>query len=177
MKKRNKMLILILIIIILCATTVFCINIFNKGNKTDTQKKISDEKIEYYRNIHEKMYKYYKIVYKNMNVPIENKNSTIRINLGTLKNEGFPIDEFISFDGKYKCDIALSYALRKVVNSKYSIEVYYKCGPDANYDYTKNVKEEITSKNTTTKKSSISKEEFEANKPINKPKTTEAINE
>ena len=33
----------------------------------------------------------------------ENKNSIIRINLGTLKTEGFPMDEFVSYDGKEEC--------------------------------------------------------------------------
>ena len=178
MKKRNKIIITITLVLILAGITLLCINLFNKEEKNDKNKnETPKEKVEYYRNIHKKMYDYYKIKYKNINVPKDKKDSIIRINLGTLKRDGFPMEEFVSYDGKYECDLALSYALRKVVNNEYVIEVYYKCGGDANYDYTKNKKETTKGNSTTTKKNSVSKEEFEANKPNSKPKTTEAINE
>jgi len=173
MKKRNKILITIIILLILVGVTLLSINLFSREEKNDTNKnETPKEKVEYYRKVHKRMYDYYKIKYKNINVPEDKKDSIIRINLGTLKRDGFPMDEFVSYDGKQECDLSMSYAERKVVDNKYQIEVFYKCGTDANYDYTKNVEKEKTSNSTTTKKNSVSKEEFEANKPTKNNSTT-----
>lgn len=179
MKKTHKILLIILVILIIGGIVFLSISINNKekgegNNKADTP----IEKVEYYRNIHKKMYDYYLIMYKNMNVPEDKKDSTIRINLGTLKREGFPMDEFVSFDGKNECDMALSYATRKVVDNKYKIEVFYKCGGDANYDLTKNTTtKKVESDETTTKKASSTKEEAEQNKnKIRENRTTRKVN-
>ena len=43
------------------------------------------------------------------------------------------MDDFVSFDKKEKCDLNKSYAVRKVKNNKYVLQIYYKCGEDSNY--------------------------------------------
>lgn len=179
MKKKNKIIIAIITLLILIGSTFLFINLFgDKKDKTDkSENKTPKEKIEYYRTVHKKMYDYYKIKYKNINVPIDKKDAVIRINLGTLKRDGFPMDEFVSYDGKNECDLAMSYALRKVVDNEYIIEVYYKCGNDANYDYTKKQNVENSTKKTTTKRNSVSKEDFEANKPNKTTKKVGTTNE
>lgn len=179
MKKVHKILLLIFVILIIGGIVFLCININKKeeskgNNKSDTPV----EKVEYYKEMHKKMFDYYKIMYKNINVPEDKKDSTIRINLGSLKREGYPMDEFVSFDGKEECDLALSYAERKVVDNKYQIEVFYKCGPDANYDITKtSTTTKANSEGTTTKKASSTKEEAEQSKnEVRENRTTRKVN-
>ncbi len=148
---KKKILLIIISVLILVGLGVLIFLLVDKDDKKVTTENKTEEK-EYYLAMHKRMYDYYKIMYKNIDVPEDKKDSTIRINLGTLKREGFPMEEFVSFDGKDECDLAMSYAVRKVVNNKYQIEVYYKCGTTANYDYTK---VSTTKKiNTTTKSGS-----------------------
>ena len=148
---KKKILLIIISVLILVGLGVLIFLLVDKDDKKVTTENKTEEK-EYYLAMHKRMYDYYKIMYKNIDVPEDKKDSTIRINLGTLKREGFPMEEFVSFDGKDECDLAMSYAVRKVVNNKYQIEVYYKCDTTANYDYTK---VSTTKKiNTTTKSGS-----------------------
>lgn len=150
MKKKILLIILSILVLIGVGTLIFFL--VDKDEKNVPKKENNTEEKEYYQAMHKRMYDYYKIMYKNIDVPEDKKDAPIRINLGTLKREGFPMDEFVSFDGKDECDLAMSYAIRKVVNNKYQIEVYYKCGTRANYDYTK---VSTTKKiNTTTKSGS-----------------------
>lgn len=134
--KKKKIIIYSIIVVALIFFTI-CFVIFNNYRNEKNNSLINESKKEYYDKMYKRMYAYYKIVYKNMNYSEEMKDSIIRINLGTLKTEGFPMEDFVSYDGNDECDIALSYAVRKVVNNKYQIEVFYKCGNDANYDYVK----------------------------------------
>lgn len=150
MKKKILLLLVSMLILVGVGFLVFFL-VDRNDNKSNNTSNKAEEK-EYYLTLHKRMYDYYKIMYKNIDVPEDKKDAPIRINLGTLKREGFPIDEFVSFDGKEECDLAMSYAIRKVVDNKYQIEVYYKCGTVANYDYTK---VSTTKKiNTTTKSGS-----------------------
>lgn len=146
---KKKVLLIIISIMILIGVGILVFFFVKKEAKNIKKNDIKVGEKKYYQNMHKKMYDYYKIMYRNIDVPEDKKNVPIRINLGILKREGFPMDEFVSYDGKDECDLAMSYAIRKVVNNKYQINVYYKCGTVANYDYTKvNTTEKI---NTTDK--------------------------
>lgn len=151
MKKKNIILIIILsLFIVICLGMLIFSSFKNKNNeKNDNVTESKELKKEYYEKMHKKMYNYYKIMYKNINVPEDKKDSVIRINLGSLKREGFPVDEFVNYETKEECDLAMSYAIRKVVNKQYKIEVYYKCGTVANYDYTKSNNNKVTEEKTT----------------------------
>lgn len=149
---KKKILLIIISVLILIGVGISVFFFVDKGDNKDNNIVNKYAEKEYYSAMHKRMYDYYKIMYKNINVPEDKKDVTIRINLGTLEREGFPMDEFVSYDGKEECDRAMSYAIRKVVDNKYQIEVYYKCGTIANYDYTK---VSTTNKiNTTTKSGS-----------------------
>lgn len=149
---KKKILLIIISVLILIGVVFLVFFLVNKGDSKDNNIVNKDSEKEYYLAMHKRMYDYYKIMYKNIDIPEDKKDVTIRINLGALEREGFPMDEFVSYDGKEKCDRAMSYAIRKVVDNKYQIEVYYKCGTIANYDYTK---VSTTKKiNTTTKSGS-----------------------
>lgn len=134
---KKKILLIMISVLILIGVGFLVFFLVNKDDNKDNNTENKTEEKEYYLAMHKRMYDYYKIMYKNIDVPEDKKDATIRINLGTLKREGFPMDEFVSYDGKEECDLAMSYAVRKVVDNKYQIEVYYKCGTTANYDYTK----------------------------------------
>lgn len=130
MKKKILLIIGIIIVILLSCFIVF----IKTNNKNDT---IVDEKAvvdEYYIKMHSIMAKYYKIKYRHLNVKVD-KDTPVGITLRALSNDGFPIEEFVSYDKKDKCDLDLSYAVIKYENNKEITYVYYKCGEDANYDY------------------------------------------
>ena len=150
MKKKILLIVISVLVFVGVGTLIFFL--VEKDEKSVSNNENKTEEKEYYQAMHKRMYDYYKIMYRNIDVPEDKKDAPIRINLGTLKREGFPMEEFVSFDGKNECDLAMSYAIRKVVNNEYQIEVYYKCGNVANYDYTK---VSTTKKiNTTTKSGS-----------------------
>ena len=132
MKKNGKKTIIIVIIMILIGVSFLSVYLFIN----DVYKNESEiEKDEYYNNMHKKMHSYYKVLFNYINIPEEKEQSNIKITLFYLQRAGFPIEEFISYDGKEKCDLNKSYALRKLVDNEYVINVYYKCGSDANYNY------------------------------------------
>lgn len=132
--KNKKLIIILSILLVIIIGVILCLFIF-KNNDTKTtieENKITKE--EHYTKMLNKMYSYYNVMYKYINIPEDNIYSPIRINLGTLEYEGFPIDEFVSYDGKEKCDIALSFGVREYIDGEFKISVYYKCGNDINYD-------------------------------------------
>ena len=147
MKKKN--IFIIIVFIITCIGLSFIIfTRYNSKKKVDNSNEVKQAKGVYYKEMKEKMFAYYKIMFKYLNIPDELKASPIRIELGTLKKEGFPMDEFVSYDKKETCDLTDSYALAKIEDGKNIMYVYYKCGEDANY----NVKEKSNKEETTTKK-------------------------
>ena len=120
---------LIVIVIIL-----FILKDNNKNNINNPNKPtISENEKEYYEDMIKTMHAYYLIYYKNLALPEDKKNSTIKITLEYLENYGFPIDKFVNYETKEKCDKDLSFATRTVEDNKYVVRVYYKCGNDSNY--------------------------------------------
>ena len=134
MNKKKKIIILITIICLIIIGSITTMVILN-NNKND-KIKLQEEK-KYYEQMHKTMYNYYKIMFQSIKVPEDKKNEKIKLSLGDLERKGFPTEDFINFKDGTKCDKALSYATRKVKDNKYVIDVYYKCGSTANYDFTK----------------------------------------
>jgi len=134
MSKKIKIILLIIVIAIISASGLIGYKIYNDRLE---EKEVVLEK-EHYKKMTDKMYAYYKIMYKNMKVSEDKKDKKIKIFLGTLEREGFPMDEFVNYKTKEKCDTALSYAERTIENNKYAITIYYKCGNVTNYKLAEN---------------------------------------
>jgi len=131
MKKQN--IIFIFIVILFTGVGFFAGTLVNnkKENVCENTKKISKD--DYYKKIASRMYDYYLVAFKSMKTSSKLKDQTVRLSLSTLEGMGFPMDEFVTYEGDEECDKNMSFALRKLVGDKYAIEIYYKCGRYANY--------------------------------------------
>ena len=134
LKKSLKIMIIIENILFVLLTFFFGFKYFNEV-KINTINK-NENRSKYYEDIENKMQQYYKMFYRDLVIPENNLYSSITVTLGHLKTYGFPVDDFVNYDTKEKCDEKLSYAVRFVKNNKQEIKVYYKCGDKNNYKTT-----------------------------------------
>lgn len=136
MKNKNKLIFIIFILISIIIVLLISSKLINSTSKENNKNTKEDKTLinEYYIKMHSTMAKYYKIKYKNLNIKADEENP-ITITLKALSIDGFPIEEFVSYDGKEKCDLKFSFAIIKYENNKQMTYVYYKCGEDSNYDY------------------------------------------
>lgn len=133
-----KKYIIIIVSLVVILLVSFGFNIV-QYNEVKLLKNDNLTKKEYYQKLEKRMFEYYRIMFRNLKIDEDKKYNSHMITLRQLESAQFPMEDFVSYDGKEKCDTAHSYAIRTAENGKYKIRVYFKCGKDANYDVSKGI--------------------------------------
>lgn len=130
MENKKKIIILLVIVnIVTVGILLFTIARQSTGMCSSTDMK------DYYNKMQKKLINYSFVAFKNYEVTDElRKSVTFNVSLLELKGIGFDSDEFVSYDGKDKCDLEKTYIRIKYDSntSKYDFTPFYTCGTDSN---------------------------------------------